>query len=242
MIKLIFSLVVLSFNAVSYAGDASTAAQIGFSKDGKFFSYFEYGVSDGSGFPYAMVKFINLQKNTYASPQITAMDENDQVGGIESLRAIRMKALMKARHTLAKLGISKSYFGEILASRKLTDLSSASVSKIPFARFPVIRGLSSPSYEVNLTTKPSAHSAKCYFDENPMMLNLTVKNLTTGKMMTLQNDVTLPESRGCVTGYRIQDVIAQENEDHRVVVLLNVLTTGFEGDDSRTMAVTGLLP
>lgn len=233
---------VLSLSSVSFAGDASTAAQIGFSQDGKFFSYMEYGVADGSGFPYAMVKFIELEKNAFASPQVSVTNEDDQVGGIESLRAVRKKALLEARPSLAKLQISKAYFGEVLASRKLTDLSAASVSKIKFARFPVIRGLISPTYELNLVTKPATHSAKCYFNEKAVMLNLTLKNTATAKSITLQNDSTLPLSRGCVTGYRIQEVIAQENDDRRVVVLLNVLTTGFEGDDSRTMAISGMLP
>ncbi len=227
----------LGLSASTFAGDASTATALGFSSDGKSFAYIEYGYQDGSGFPYAAVKFLDVAKNTYAAPTVSVVKENESANA----RQVRYEALLKARPALSKLGISKGNIGELLASRKLTDLSSESTSKVRFSRHPIIRGLTSTEFELSLEEK-AARSTRCVMGESPVMMKLTLKNVSSSKSIELQNDTALPMSRGCVKGYRIQDVIAREEGDREVIVLLNIFTTGFEGDDSRTIAVSGTLP
>ncbi len=227
----------VAIEAPALAGDASTAAALGFSKDGKYFSYIEYGYQDGSGFPYAAVKFLDVAKNSFAAPTVAVVKQNES----GTIREVRYQALVRARNSFRKLGISQGNIGELLASRKLTDLSNDSAAKIRFARHPVIRGLISPEFEISLEEK-AARSTRCMMGESPVMMKLSIKSVSSGKTVELQNDTALPASRGCVKGYRIQDIIAREEGDREVVVLLNIFTTGFEGDDSRTIAVSGTLP
>ena len=228
----------------AFAGDASTALPVGFSQDGRYFSYIEFGTQDGSGYPYAMVKFLDVDDNSYSASPVSVIEDSESGHLARTVPQVRRYALLKSRKALAKLKISKGHLAEILASRKLTDLSATDAGKIQFSRWPIIPGLVSPKYEVQLTEKPAVQTgaAKCFFEENPVMLKLSVKNLDSGKEIVLQDDDKLPSSRGCVIGYRIQDVIAREDDASKVVVLLNVFTYGFEGADSRTMAVSGILP
>ena len=41
------------FSLEASAGDTATPQVLGFSADGKVFAFEEYGIQDGSGFPYA---------------------------------------------------------------------------------------------------------------------------------------------------------------------------------------------
>ena len=51
--------------SLAAAADASDRAIIGFSLDGGHFAFEEYGVQDGSGFPYADVYIINLETDEW---------------------------------------------------------------------------------------------------------------------------------------------------------------------------------
>jgi hypothetical protein len=58
-------------------------------------------------------------------------------------------------------------------------------------------------------------------------------------ILTLHADKTLPKSRGCPLSYAIADVLSHEGGGGIVyVVLLHMSTIGFEGPDSRFLAVT----
>ena len=46
--------------APALAGDAAQFDPIGFSEDGRYFAYEEYGIQDGSGFPYATIYLVDL--------------------------------------------------------------------------------------------------------------------------------------------------------------------------------------
>ncbi len=64
-----------------------------------------------------------------------------------------------------------------------------------------------------------------------------------GGEVTLHDDERLPESRGCTLGYAIADVLRHEGGGKTTyAVLLHVSTVGFEGPDSRFIAVTHRLP
>jgi predicted secreted protein len=71
---------------------------------------------------------------------------------------------------------------------------------------------------------------------------MTIKDNTHHRdlpVQVLQRDGdTVPGSRQCPYGYRIEQVYYYKN---RLAVFLNVFGQGFEGPDMRYMAVTGLL-
>ena len=51
--------------APGFAGDAAQLEILGFSKDGGVFAFEEYGVQDGSGFPYANRYYIDTTTDTF---------------------------------------------------------------------------------------------------------------------------------------------------------------------------------
>lgn len=48
--------------ASAWAGDFSTFQSLGFSPDGKVYAFEEFGIQDGSGFPYSNVYFIDTER------------------------------------------------------------------------------------------------------------------------------------------------------------------------------------
>jgi len=73
IVQLVFSVKLVA------AADASDRAIIGFSKDGSHFAFEEYGMQDGSGFPYADIYIINLKTDKWVkgSPiRVLVRDEN----------------------------------------------------------------------------------------------------------------------------------------------------------------------
>ena len=56
---------VLTGLTTALAADAADRAIIGFSGDGRFFAFEEFGIQDGSGFPYANIYVIDLEKDRW---------------------------------------------------------------------------------------------------------------------------------------------------------------------------------
>ena len=50
----------LAFAAPASAGDRAQFNPIGFSEDGRYFAFEEFGIQDGSGFPYSNTFIIDL--------------------------------------------------------------------------------------------------------------------------------------------------------------------------------------
>ena len=65
--KKIMLLAILLFLEGLQAGDKAQFLSLGFSPDGKYFAFSQYGIQDGSGFPYADIYIVNVEKNTYVA-------------------------------------------------------------------------------------------------------------------------------------------------------------------------------
>ena len=60
-------LVQLASGIAARAGDVAELEILGFTKDGGVFAFEEYGVADGSGFPYANRYYIDTATDTFLS-------------------------------------------------------------------------------------------------------------------------------------------------------------------------------
>jgi predicted secreted protein len=231
-----------------YAGDYAALNFIGFSKDGKYLAFEEYGTHDGSGFPYATIYFINVEKNSYAAAPVRKMfDEKSmkvfdesKIPGEDVMRASAMKA---AAANLKKFKIVQGNTGKMLVARLLTDLNAENVepgdeNTNQTVKFTDERMSSYYEKEYELLLKTSEVKLKtCDYVYYPVLkFDLTLKDVKSETEKILQKDNALPESRGCPHAYSIQNVYAYEN---RIAVFINVYTTGFEGPDMRYMVVTG---
>jgi predicted secreted protein len=239
--KKIISAVLLLASSLSFAGDAAKLTHVGFSADGKNYAFMESGVQDGSGFAYARIRFLDVAKNAFNAPAVnTQEDENTKMPG--DLVKTEAAALKAAEASLKKLNISTAIKGDILVSRKITDVDTRSLNSATFTFLPGIAGYPShEQFKVKLTaTDVKTSNGYCLNEGMAKKLKVDIQNLSNKAIKILQNDSTLPSSRGCAHAYEIEDVVSQNYGDS-VVVLIRVFTLGFEGEDVRYMAVSGSL-
>jgi predicted secreted protein len=244
--KKLIAVAILSLSSLAFAGDAAKLTHIGFSGDGKSYAFMQSGVQDGSGFAYAEIKFLDTANNKYSASAVTALQDEDDT--ISTLADIEDKALKSAEATLKSLQISTSLKGDVLVSRKISDLEARKLKEVSFSNGAIIGGLQAPQYKVKLSTSKvkTAADSYCIEEGSAKKMKLELVNLQSKKTVVLQEDKTLPASRGCVHNYEIEDVVVINPDQSselaaKVVVLIRVFTLGFEGEDVRYMAVSGSL-
>lgn len=231
-----FAFLILPANV--FAGDYANLNFIGFSTDGKYLAFEEYGVTDGLGAPYSNYYLINVEKNSYAAPPVKKTTEKDTV----SQDAIRQTAKTASAANLKKFKIIAGNTGKMLVARLLTDLNIEKIEpgdggKNQIVKFTDYRDSSyfEKEYELSLKTSEVKLKACDYSDQAVLKFDLTLKDVKAGTSKVLQKDDNLHESRNCPLAYSIQNVYVYEK---RIAVFLNTYTTGFEGPDMRFMTVT----
>jgi Predicted secreted protein len=227
---------VLMFGSIALAGDYATLNFIGFSKDGRYLAFEEYGVQDGSGFPYSSFYFVDVAKNAFAAPSINVRLDNEQATENQA----RAKARLRAAAILKRLGIVSGNTGQLTVSRMLTDLDveaprSGKSQKINFAE---IVGSMYRRGDYELVLNPTEVKIKtCEYTDQPVYkFDLSLKDKEADKTVSLQKDGALPNSRACPIDYSMQFVYLYEDN---VAVFLNTYSMGFEGPDMRYLVVTG---
>lgn len=89
----------LATSIAAHAGDVAELEILGFTKDGSVFAFEEYGVQDGSGFPYANRYYIDTSTDSFlkGTPiRVRLEDENAK------LDAVRLQARQKANPLSAR--------------------------------------------------------------------------------------------------------------------------------------------
>jgi predicted secreted protein len=94
-------LLVLAGAPVVLAADAADRAIIGFSGDGRFFAFEEFGIQDGSGFPYANIYVIDLENDRWVEDSPVRVLKREDNG---SLYEARRQALNEAAPIIDKYG------------------------------------------------------------------------------------------------------------------------------------------
>lgn len=229
------------------AGDFADLNFIGFSKDGRYLAFEEYGSFDGVGGDYSNTYYIDTAKNSYALPP-TLIDESFITPAEERQKKILNKklALVRAKN-LRRLGIIANNTGELLVAHLRTDWSAGAFTEARGATPEIVRFTDNvaaysrdDSKYYELTLKPGAVNTERCSDE-ALKFDLTLADLTGDKpipLQILQSDKTIPESRFCPFGYRIERVYFY---DDKIAVFLNYFSYGFEGPDLRYLVVTGKL-
>lgn len=210
------------------AGDFATFVPIGFSDDGKVFAFEEYGVQDGSGFPYSNIFFIDTENDSFldGTPyRVRLDDEAATVGGAraaavgEAIGLIQQYSLLDHPGWLAAFNpVTEEDTGDTLDYRSHPNLS--------------------PVYQLSLEDFPlPARSACAAVTEDGRGYRLTFTP-PEGENRVLHADDRIPASRGCPLGYRLGGVMTYLDAGSPVhVALVNVLTQGFEGPDGRWLAL-----
>lgn len=231
------------FSGAALAADAPQVSVIGFSPDGRTFAFEQFGVQDGSGFPYAEIFVIDLETDAWVegSPIRVRIDNETA-----KLADARNEAKAKATALLDARQVTET--GEVLARNPPTE-AVPDRRKMAFDLFyrsawPQVEA-SDQRYELKLEEVPVQAPAECTGEEGTPFVGLKLDILQTlgGATRELHKDETLPASRGCAVAYDIDSVVAGPySSAQRFVALIGVYTRGFEGLDRRVIAIPLKLP
>lgn len=222
------------------ASETSYLQPLGFSSDGCFYAFEEYGVFAGSGAPYSYIFILDVDNNDYAEKPLRLQGSEDQT---ESLEKIRAANLSSATPHLERYGIDAANRGELLLYHPITDLTgkdtrqdiSVADRRVKFVEKDFSTHDVFTKYEIIL--RHISTDKRCPLSNKPaQMFQLSLATAEDEKI--LQKDSRLPASRGCVLCYRIERVVSYRQ---KVVVFLHTWIPGFEGFSIRYLAVSGTL-
>lgn len=211
-------------------GDRALADFIGYSDDGRYFAFEEYGVQDGSGFPYATIYVIDLAADRWVpgSPYRIRLESEDA-----DVEAARDDAHEQAEPKLDELEIGGGV--DIIALNGDGEPNDGRSLRYGRPGY----GLDAPAdlYELTLETFPADSPENCetYLGERALGYAL----IRDGEDV-YRDTGALPRSRGCPLGYRIHAVVAPPPwlfEVSAPVAIVSVYPFGFEGPDRRFLAV-----
>ncbi|WP_026623090.1 putative secreted protein [Ensifer sp. WSM1721] len=222
--------------ADALAGDYAALQPIGFSSDGNVFAFEEYGVQDGSGFPYSTIYVLDTRTDSFLpGAPVRAVVEEDG-GGLHRARSEargRAAPLIDA-HRLAETP------GILVAYNPITE-AGAAPHVLRYDAFPADAPFRK-TYTLKLEEKSFEPEGICKdFLKEVKGFRLTMTEKANKPAAdVLQDDLRIPQSRRCPMGYRIGGVVTRIN-DHGSevhVAMILVKSLGFEGSrDGRWIAV-----
>jgi predicted secreted protein len=225
------------FPAAASAGDAAKLDIIGFSKDGSVFAFEEYGIQDGSGFPYANRFYIDTATDKYLAKTPVRIRLDDENASVEDARD---KTGRDAQGVTALADEElRANAGDTVASNPVTEQSADpfKVTVNPRFVFPAIDAALNLKLEEIVV--PPGESCKNIGQIKGFRLTL-VEEKQDAQPVVLHEDTSIPTSRGCPLGYSIGAVQTFYPDAGKPVlaVLIAVRGQGFEGPDHRWLAVT----
>jgi predicted secreted protein len=234
-------------------GDGAALNVLGFSADGRFFAFEQYGEQDGSGSLYASISAIVIGdgRPVKGLPVTALMNPEDPALAKEPreqrLAAVRAKAAADAAPLLQQIRIAEagnptatvpsSRSRARLDAEEVKSVSKASIATValPAKRFGTDARLQLREFDIALPRCKDLVPG-----DHPSGFGLTLER--KGRpTIHLSRDQTIPASRGCPNHYGIAEVHALPLADGStaLAVLIQYFYMAFEGPDRRFIAVTG---
>jgi predicted secreted protein len=227
--------------SASFAADAAEREILGFSPDGHYFAFEQYGVQDGSGFPYSEIFIIDLDNDRWLEGTPIRVRLEDET---QDLGKARHKALTEAGKFLKQNHIENT--GRVLASNPVTQ-KTESAQRLVFRSYYTSLGHLEPiddsdedviSLVVEDVVLPTPEG--CPIGDTPLAGFVLKIKRGAETFREVHRDKSIPPSRGCPLKYSLSDAVAYASADGRIqklVALVNVFSFGFEGADRRFIAV-----
>jgi len=232
LIALIATLFCVAINiSASLANEAAERRIIGFSADGRYFAFEQFGIQDGSGFPYADIFITDLKEDRWVQGTPLHVRHDKEAS---SPQAVRDEVRKMAQPMLDKFKISEP--GRLIASRQIGELGEPAKSMVFKPNF-----YTPPEGIVTLKLEvfdlPPVASCEAFAK---MAKGFTLTLLPAkGKPREIYRDNVVPTSRICPIDYGISDIIAHDISAKQTVfvALISLFQRGFEGPDRRFLAV-----
>ena len=218
------------------AGDAADLNMLGFSADGGIFAFEEYGIQDGSGFPYANRYYIDTTRDAFVAGSPIRIQPQSEDPSIETVRA---EARKKGEAIVSDAELAK-HPGYTAAINPISELS-ADPFRIVANSSPLYPQPSDPMEFRLEELEGIKPGIKCEeWQEIRGFRLLKIDTRPGGTTKVLHEDKQIPASRGCPLGYRLGAVQSYfpDGGPHIAVVILAVRSFGFEGPDYRWLAVS----
>ncbi len=225
MKRFLLALCLTLCTAIAKAGDVASMDLIGFSKDGRYVAFEEFGIGDGSGFPYTTTNIVNVNRNALVATVETSLETDGS-----TLAQARAKAKPRVEAALSRFGIVTGNQGRFIAATVPLNDPLTSLSNLLATEFIAL----GRSYTVSLATKPAPDKPDCQSPPQFLVLKLAVN----GGIRDLQRDSRLPTARGCAYEYAVRSLHVYGRS---LAVFVSYRRPGFEGPDLSWMVVTGSL-
>jgi predicted secreted protein len=232
----------LAVSTSAWGGDAAFLNIIGFSANGRYFAFEQYGVQEGSAFAYSDVMITDLEKDELikGTPiRVIAPDEQ------ASQNVIRTQARGQAVEKLKILRIDQP--AEIIASNPITERGNDRKTMAFNLYFDGLGGQLTPpqltkdnDFELVLTSVTFPVAKDCYAEDGRANgFSLSVRKTATGTVTEKYKDTSVPTSRHCPSNYDIDTIASYRDDDGNsiFVAVIAVYQQGFEGPDRRFIAV-----
>jgi predicted secreted protein len=239
IIRILIAFCIIISATMVHAADGAKFRAIGFSPDSRYFAFEQYGEQDGSGFAYADVYVLDVEKDDWVTGTPIKTLLEDETG---SVRQVRAKSKLTARAILQKLDIATETeilaanpFSEIVADRTRITFHDHYNNAMGFIGNADDQG----SWTLTALPKKVPLSPDCVGDTEAVGYKLEIKNNKSGLVTLLHEDKDLPKSRGCGLFYDIEAIVqpAGGAENGQLVAIIGVSRRGFEGADRRFIAV-----
>ena len=219
-------LLLLSVLVAAGAAEGNFAASVeflGFSSDGRYFAWEQYGVQDGSGFPFSSAAVQETEGGSVAwSREIVLEDEGQE---LERARELCRTEAAEAMRRISAVWLP----GTLCVHHPPTDISTPGDS-VRFHSCCYAPGYCEGDRTVSLTTRMVTGSEmEEYWGLIPVMLSVSVRDNALGTVRSLLEDDSLAEDRSYVSDYGIESIWALG--DSAFVVSVAVISLGFEGQD-----------
>lgn len=225
------------FGLPASAGTISDIEILGFNADASIFAFEEYGIQDGSGFPFSNRFYIDIANDGFVAGTPIRVRIDDESAPIERARA---QARTRGQGIVADDELAKNR-GHTVGFNAITELS-ADPHRMAVNPRPVI-----PPIDEAVEFRIEEYTLDAAGCENlgpTMGYRLLRIDLTPGGAVgLLHEDSRIPSSRGCPLGYRIGavQILHPDGDAPSFAVLIAVRSFGFEGPDYRWIAVAGRL-
>jgi predicted secreted protein len=221
--------------APAAAGDRANINFLGYSEDGRYFAFEEFGVFDGAGGNYSHIYVVDLPADKWVTGSPFSVEEGGDAEDTPPIADTRAKALAKAQGKLKSLKIETPVDIYYLHGDGVPEVDGKSVT------------LSNPAccspgqtddakFAFKIETFPAKYEEDYCRDMNPVGYALTL-NDGTGPVDLHRDGDTLPKSRGCTLDYRIYAVVAAFEGQGPWVAIISSYPFGFEGPDRRFLLV-----
>src|SRR3569623_1757111 len=232
----LFALILLTV-APALAGDRALLNVLGYSEDGTYIAFEEFGVLDGSGGYYSHSFVVDLEKDSWVkgSPYSieTPGDDGDDARTLPEVRAAVMKL---AAPTLTSLKIDVPAETLNLIADGIPDMDG----KTMVVDTPSCCGSNDvdTSIELKLTLKtfPAKMADQCQVD-TALGFSLDVDYWDGTSAQVHKDGDTLPKSRSCPQDYRLYSVVTPLESGMNRVAFVSSYPFDFEGVSRRFLVV-----